>query len=95
MLLAVTIDFPPGVGAATVVSFSTTGAVSMLASIPLDANGDGSFPGIPFDPANVSKVVVVITNAGGRFTCNQATIFSCEGVALDDLPGFVVTASAL
>jgi hypothetical protein len=91
--LAVMIDFPPGVGAATAVSFSTAGVVSVTL-IPLDANGNGSLPPIPFDPVNVSKVVVVITNAGGRFICNQATIFSCEGVALDDLPGFVVTATA-
>ncbi len=38
-LLAVTIDFPPGVGAATVVSFSAAGVT--VTPIPLDANGHG------------------------------------------------------
>jgi hypothetical protein len=93
--LALTIDFPPGVSAATVVSFSTAGAVTATL-IPLDANGDGSLPVIPFDPVNVSKVIVVITNSGGRFICNQETIFSCAGVSLDDYLGgqFMFTATA-
>ncbi len=90
--LALAIDFPPGVGAATVVSFSTAGAVSVT-PIPLDVNGDGSPPIVLFD-ATVSKVVVVITNAGGRFICNQSQIYSCSGVPLDDQNGFNVTATA-
>ena len=60
--------------------------------IPLDANGDGGPVSVGFDPS-VSKVVVVITNAGGRFVCNQDQIFSCSGLPLDDLNGFVVTAA--
>ena len=94
-LLAVTIDFPPGVGAATVVSFSAAGVT--VTPIPLDANGHGGPISVGFDPVTppaVSKVVVVITNAGGRFVCNQDQIFSCSGLPLDDLNGFVVTAAA-
>ncbi len=90
--LDVTIDFPPGVGAATVVSFSPAGVTAT--PIPLDANGHGGPVSVGFDPLSVSKVVVVITNAGGRFVCNQGQIFSCSGLPLDDLDGFVVTAAA-
>ena len=90
-LLNVTIDFPPGVGAATVVLFSPAGVT--VTPIPLDANGHGGPVQVGFDPT-VSKVVVVITNAGGRFVCNQDQIFSCSGLPLDDLNGFVVTAAA-
>ena len=58
--------------------------------------GTRPVPVIPFDPVNVSKVVLVITNSGGNFVCNQGTDFSCEGVALDDqLSGqFMFTATA-
>ena len=62
--------------------------------IPLDANGHGGPVSVGFDPLSVSKVVVVITNAGGRFVCNPGQIFSCSGLPLDDLDGFVVTAAA-
>jgi hypothetical protein len=89
--LDVTIDFPPGVGAATVVSFSAAGVTAT--AVPLDANGHGGPVSVWFDPLAVSKVVVVITNAGGRFVCNQDLIFSCSGLPLDDLDGFVVTAA--
>jgi len=92
--LNVTIDFLPGVGAATAIWFGTDGTVNQL-PIALDGNGDGALSGVPFVVATVSKVVVVLTNSGGRFTCNQRTIFSCSGIPLDDYPtGFIVTAQA-
>ena len=81
-LLTVTINFPSGVGAATAVQFAATGAVTPI-PIALNANGDGQLLVTPFD-ASVSKIVVVVTNAGNRFVCNQGTIFSCSGNPLDD-----------
>ena len=92
--LTVTINFPPGVGAATAVQFATAGAVTPI-PIALDANGDGQLLSTPFD-AGVSKIVVVITNAGNRFICSQQTIFSCSGFPIDDYVGgeFVITAAA-
>jgi hypothetical protein len=92
--LNLTINFPPGAGAATAVRFGTDGSVTLL-PIPLDANGDTPTPfPVAFD-ATTSKVVVVVTNPGIRFVCNQQTIFSCSGVSLDDWAnGFIVTANA-
>ncbi len=80
--LTLTINFPSGVGAATAVQFAATGAVTPI-PIALNANGDGQLLITPFD-AGVSKIVVVVTNAGNRFICNQGTIFSCAGNPLDD-----------
>ncbi len=80
--LTVTINFPSGVGAATAVQFAATGAVTPI-PIALNANGDGQLLITPFD-AGVSKIVVVVTNAGNRFVCNQGTIFSCSGNPIDD-----------
>jgi hypothetical protein len=87
------LNFPPGVSAATAVQFTTAGGVTVF-PIALDANGDGTSLALGFG-TTVSKVVLVITNAGNRFVCNQQTIFSCSGDPLDDyLNQFVVMATA-
>lgn len=39
---------------------------------------------VTFDPERISKVVLVITNAGARFNCNHNTVLSCRGIPLDD-----------
>jgi hypothetical protein len=95
--LNISLNFPSGVGAATVIVFDAAGSPT-VASIPLDANGDAAVPvAFPFAPGAQSKVVLVITNAGNRFTCSQQTIFSCSGLPLDDYLSselFVVTAQA-
>ena len=94
LTLTLTIDFPPGAGAATAVRFGTDGSVTLL-PIPLNANGDGLLA-VPFAATTTSKVVVVVTNPGIRFVCRQGTVFSCSGSPIDDyLSGeFVITADA-
>jgi len=83
--LSINIDFPasPATPRATVVVFSTGGGVTET-EISLNSNGDGSSGSMPFTQAAVSKVVVVVTNAGTRFQCNKGTNFSCRGNPLDD-----------
>ena len=93
-MLNIGINFPPGVGAATVVNFDAAGnPVATL--IPLDANGDAAPVAFPFAAGVQSKLVVVITNAGNQFICNQATVFSCSGLPQNDYSsGFNIMASA-
>jgi hypothetical protein len=92
--LSIGINFPPGVGAATVVNFDAAGT-PVATLIPLDANGDAAPVAFPFAAGVQSKLVVVITNAGNQFICNQGTIFSCSGVPQNDFPsGFLITANA-
>ncbi|MGI8607430.1 MAG: MXAN_6640 family putative metalloprotease [Gaiellaceae bacterium] len=94
-LLNIGINFPPGIGVATVIVFDLVGNVASTTTMPLDVSGDAAPVPFLFDPS-VSKVVVVITNAGNRFTCNRGRIYSCSGIPRDDyLNGeFVVTAQA-
>jgi hypothetical protein len=88
------LNFPSGVAAATAVQFTAAGAVNVF-PITLDANGDGTLP-VGFTTGLVSKVILVVTNAGNRFVCNRGTIFSCAGNPIDDyLNGeFQITATA-
>ena len=82
--LSIDVDFPvsPATPRATVLVFGTGGLTET--EIPLDADGDGSTGSMSFTEATVSKVVVVMTNAGTRFNCNKGTNFSCHGQPLDD-----------
>ena len=93
--LSISIDFPPGFGVATVVSFDAAGSPTAT-SIPLNASGDAAPVAFPFVPGAQSKVVVVITNADNRFLCNRGKIFSCSGIPLGDYSNgeFKVTAQA-
>jgi hypothetical protein len=50
-------------------------------------NGEGSLGPIAFSTGTVTKIVLVFTNAGTRFNCNQGTPLSCRGTPLDDSPG--------
>ncbi|HYM64152.1 MAG TPA: MXAN_6640 family putative metalloprotease [Gaiellaceae bacterium] len=93
--LTITVNFPspPYLPAATALVYSTAGLAE--APIVLDANGDGTSGLLSFDPASVSKVVLVLTNAGTRFSCWKGRALSCAGDPLDDLSsGFAFTATA-
>jgi hypothetical protein len=59
----------------------------------LDAYGDGHAV-VPFGTGTVTKVILVLTNAGHRFTsCGVTqTIWSCSGVAHDDHQAYAFTA---
>ena len=94
-LLNIGIDFPPSAGIATVIVYDLA-RNGTAQSIPLDVNGDAPPIPVPFDPTTVSKVVVVITNAGNRFVCNRDEIYSCSGIPLDDYLNrkFIITAQA-
>ena len=89
--LTIDINFPgsPFTPAATVLVYDDTGALIANAEIALDVSGDAIAPYSvnPFTTATVSKVIVVYTNAGTRFTCKQGTNLSCKGNSQDDTPG--------
>jgi hypothetical protein len=68
--------------AATVVSFARSGAVTKT-PIDLTVLGTGSVT-VPFARGTISRVVLVLTNASGRYACNERTSYSCEGRPLDD-----------
>jgi len=93
--LNIGIDFPPGVGGATVIASDLAGN-GTVTPIALDGNGDAAPTPFPFDPAAVSKVTVVMTNAGNEFTCNRGRIYSCSGIPLHDYTGseFFISAQA-
>lgn len=94
--LSISINFPPGVGVATVIWYDAAGN-GTATTILLDGNGDATTPvAFPFSPGAVSKVVVVITNAGNQFVCNQKKIYSCSGNPLHDYVNneWVITAQA-
>jgi hypothetical protein len=68
--------------AATVVTIRRSGS-AVLSPVSLDLGGNGSVT-VPFSPAAVRRVVLVLTNASGRYNCDRHTPLSCEGEPLDD-----------
>jgi hypothetical protein len=85
--LTIDADFPasPFTPRATALIYDENGALTTT-EIPL-VNGNGSLGPMAFDTGSVSKIIVVITNAGTRFNCNHGTNLSCKGDPLDDSPG--------
>jgi hypothetical protein len=83
--LELTLDLPApgqrGLPAATVLVFSSDGVT--VQRVQLDDSGDASLE-LDFDPASVSEVVLVLTNAGHRFNCWRRALYSCQGIPLDD-----------
>jgi hypothetical protein len=85
--IAIGIDFPasPFTPRATVLVYNQAGALSATDEIALNASGNSPSPYThSFSTATVSKIVLIITNAGTRFQCNKRTLLSCKGKPLDD-----------
>lgn len=51
--------------------------------VVLDADGDGEVV-VPFDPAAVQRVDVVLANASTRYRCRTGTTLACAGRSRDD-----------
>jgi hypothetical protein len=85
--MTIDVDFPAGpfTSRATALIYDENGVLTTT-EIPL-VNGIGSLGPMAFDTGSVSKIIVVITNAGTRFNCNHGTNLSCKGNPLDDSPG--------
>ncbi|HKO74728.1 MAG TPA: hypothetical protein VJU01_05400, partial [Gaiellaceae bacterium] len=81
--LSIEFAFPasPATPRATVLVFGSGGVAETKVAL---SSGGGAFGPIAFTQGTVSKVVVVMTNAGTRFNCNKGTNFSCHGNPLDD-----------
>jgi hypothetical protein len=47
---------------------------------------------VGFDPGSVKRVMLVLVNAGARFSCWKRTGFSCQGTPLDDNLSFAYSA---
>lgn len=91
--LRVSVDLPSsayGPRATLVVSLSPGERVQV--PIPLNPFGDGAAV-VPFDPATVTAVDLVLTNGSTRFRCWRGTVYSCAGRALDDGRPFAFSAS--
>ena len=90
--LTLTLDLPDFFKgpAATVVTINRSGQPTMR-SVPLSVAGNGSIT-VPFGSATVRRVILVLTNASGRYACGRRTPFSCEGEPLDDNTRYSFTA---
>ncbi len=89
--LTVSIDLPEATRGsdASVISFERSGP--RVQRLSLDILGQASIT-VPFGRGTVSRVVLVLTNASGRFVCFQRTRFSCQGRPLDDDLPFLFSA---
>jgi hypothetical protein len=87
--ITISLDFPapPFTPRATLLTFDENGVLQTPTEITLNGSGNGSTGPLTFDQASVSKMIVVLTNAGTRFNCNHGTNISCHGLPLDDTPG--------
>ena len=95
--LNVFIDAPALANGGRAVLVQTGSGGVTTTNLAVDAAGDGAFGSIPFDPANVTAVTVVLVNGGAkvqRSTCfERQTVFACGGaVSLSD--GEAVSVSA-
>jgi hypothetical protein len=86
--LTIDIDFPgsPFTPRASVLVYDKTGTLVANDEIGLDGDGNSIAPYTvnSFSTTTVSKVIVVLTNAGSRFTCHRGTTLSCGGNPRDD-----------
>jgi hypothetical protein len=91
--LRIGLNGPSGTFAAASALIVASGAPVQYVRLALSANGDGHAV-VPFGRGAVTKVVLVLTNAGHRFTSCWAsqTPWSCSGVPHDDHQGYVFTA---
>jgi hypothetical protein len=79
--------------AATILSVSPRGAIAQLRP-QLHSDGRGTTT-VPFSPGRVSKIVLVLTNAGTDYICNRGAAFACEGIPRDDHLMFRYTATVV
>jgi hypothetical protein len=94
--LRIALNGPAGTFAAASALVVSSGAPVQYVPFALDANGDGHAV-VPFGRGTVTKVMLVLTNAGHRFTnCSSPgvtlTPWSCSGVPHDDHQPYVFTA---
>ena len=63
----------------------TTGGVATIKPIALGTHGAGSLR-VAFGRGTIARIDLVLANGGSRFNCWKAppTVFSCQGVSLDD-----------
>jgi hypothetical protein len=80
--------------AATVVSVPAGGGVPEFTAVSLSRHGNAHVQ-VPFAPADVDRVDLVLTNASTRTTCWQSvrSRYSCYGHPADDGLGFEYFAS--
>ena len=50
---------------------------------------------VPFDRRSVARVNLTLSNTSSRMSCGGATIWSCQGVPLDDGTRYVFAAKAV
>ena len=81
-VLRIAVDLPQRAARASVVVVPRVGR-PRIRRIRVDGAGHG-IAYVPFSPATVERVDLVLANAGTRYTCWRGTDLSCHGVALDD-----------
>jgi hypothetical protein len=91
--LRIGLNGPAGTFAAASALIVSSGTPVQYVRFALNTNGDGHAV-VPFGMGSVAKVVLVLTNAGHRFTsCGASpTSWSCSGVPHDDHQAYVFTA---
>ena len=91
--LRVEVDLPRGAARASLVVVPRSGRPHVRT---IRANGAGhGIAYVPFSPATVERVDLVLVNAGTRYACWRGTDLSCHGVALDDGRKFAYDATVL
>jgi hypothetical protein len=91
--LTVAVDAPPlGWGPEARIMVFTAGGDVRTKAFALDAAGKGKLR-VSFGVGTVNRVVLVMSNASGRFTCWRSTTFSCQGKPADDRRPYAFRAS--
>ena len=93
--LRLLLDLPtPGRGAKATVAVHRVGGDVRLVPVRLDRRGNGVLT-VPFDRRSVARVNLTLSNTSSRMSCGGATIWSCQGVPLDDGTRYVFAAKAV